>query len=371
MIDKNNKIPAYIQLKTDLMGRIRKGKAGVKLPSINELMREFGVSLATVNRALNTLEQDGLIDRRKGKGIFAANIDRETIHEAADHRGKQTVLFARPAPYPNSYIAEMVHERVEAAVLVEGMHVVTIMLKKETTYEFFFETVKRYPDAAAVFLLPARPLTGSDVKRFASLGFPFIIFEDTGFVTGGSVCAVSPDYFACGKMMAEYLIRHGHRRIGYIGNEPKTPAVIKRIDGIRKACAVAGIPAADLLMTDRRIAHWESSLAAGYTLTGELMTPRHPTGLIYDSTAGALGGIRCLAERGLRVPGDVSVIGESDCPFFEYANPPITALAHDYDAMIAHAFSVMRGTADFHAYTISTHIIERSSVASAVSLSRE
>ncbi|MBL8993598.1 MAG: GntR family transcriptional regulator, partial [Spirochaetia bacterium] len=223
-MEANNKIPAYIRLKTHLLGRIRSGKSGVKLPSINELIREFGVSLATVNRALNVLEQEDLIDRRKGKGIFAAHKEHETFLEAADRKGGETILFARPEPRPNSSVAEIVQERVEAAALVERAQVMAIMLKKETTYEFLFEMVKRHSEASAVFLLPTRQPVGADVKRFASLGIPFIIFEETGFETGGAVRCVSPDYVACGKMMTEYLIASGHRSVGYIGNEPKTAA---------------------------------------------------------------------------------------------------------------------------------------------------
>ncbi|MBL8992508.1 MAG: LacI family DNA-binding transcriptional regulator, partial [Spirochaetia bacterium] len=143
-----------------------------------------------------------------------------------------------------------------------------------------------------------------------------------------------------------------------------TAAVVKRIAGIRQAWDAAGLRPDELFMTDRRISHWESSVSAGYELTGELMSVNRPTGLIYDSTAGAFGGIRALAEKGLRVPVDVSVIGESDSPFYEYANPPITALAHDYDAMTAHAFALMRGEANQRAHLIPTRIVERASVAS-------
>jgi GntR family transcriptional regulator len=69
---KEKAIPLYYQLETILRRRILAGdfSPGVPLPSEEALGQEYDVSRITVRQALSSLEQDGLILRRRGKGTF-------------------------------------------------------------------------------------------------------------------------------------------------------------------------------------------------------------------------------------------------------------------------------------------------------------
>jgi GntR family transcriptional regulator len=53
-----------------------------KLPSENQLGQRFGVSRITIRRALQTLENEGLISRRQGLGSFVAD---QRLHQGLDH----------------------------------------------------------------------------------------------------------------------------------------------------------------------------------------------------------------------------------------------------------------------------------------------
>src|SRR5215470_4771444 len=69
----NKRIPLYYQLENLLRERIMSGVfgAGSRLPTENELIRQYGVSRITVRQALSALAEEGLIERRQGKGTFA------------------------------------------------------------------------------------------------------------------------------------------------------------------------------------------------------------------------------------------------------------------------------------------------------------
>lgn len=66
--------PLYAQIAAVLRQRILAGRwrPGEQLPTLDELMREFGVARITVRLALDRLEQAGLIWRRRGRGTFVA-----------------------------------------------------------------------------------------------------------------------------------------------------------------------------------------------------------------------------------------------------------------------------------------------------------
>lgn len=73
-IDRESFIPYYHQLKSILGERIRRGllRPGDPLPSESELCKEYGVSRATVRRALAELASEGLLYSVRGKGTFVA-----------------------------------------------------------------------------------------------------------------------------------------------------------------------------------------------------------------------------------------------------------------------------------------------------------
>ena len=68
----NKAIPLYYQLETLLRKKIESGDftADAPLPSEDALANEYNVSRITVRQAMASLEQDGLIVRKRGKGTF-------------------------------------------------------------------------------------------------------------------------------------------------------------------------------------------------------------------------------------------------------------------------------------------------------------
>ena len=67
--------PLYVQLEKILRKNIEKGiwKEDARIPSENELSREYGLSRMTVRSVLNKLAQEGLIYRVPGKGTFVSS----------------------------------------------------------------------------------------------------------------------------------------------------------------------------------------------------------------------------------------------------------------------------------------------------------
>ena len=75
MIDRSNNVPVYLQLAEEIRGMITNGiiKPGDKLMSESEMTREYNVARLTVREALSVLVNEGLIEKKHGKGTFCKN----------------------------------------------------------------------------------------------------------------------------------------------------------------------------------------------------------------------------------------------------------------------------------------------------------
>src|SRR6478609_8080891 len=73
-IRRDSPVPFYFQLSELLEQEVTSGRwePGFRLPSEPELCRSFGLSRTTIRQALGRLEQEGLIERRKGQGTFVS-----------------------------------------------------------------------------------------------------------------------------------------------------------------------------------------------------------------------------------------------------------------------------------------------------------
>jgi LacI family transcriptional regulator len=135
--------------------------------------------------------------------------------------------------------------------------------------------------------------------------------------------SVVPADDAAAARATRLLIEAGHTRIAHLAGELWMVSAAARRRGYRQALAAAGLP-------DRaeyvREACWQTALAQ--RATHELLDlPEPPTAIFCASDLMAVGCYDALGERGLSVPGDISVVGFDDLPLAARSRPPLTTLA--------------------------------------------
>jgi len=81
MINNNSPLPLYLQLANIIEQRIlsREFKIGEKLPSENQLSKEYNIARPTVRQALEYLKNRGLITKKKGLGTFVRDYRKNEI----------------------------------------------------------------------------------------------------------------------------------------------------------------------------------------------------------------------------------------------------------------------------------------------------
>ena len=181
----------------------------------------------------------------------------------------------------------------------------------------------------------------------------------------GSVSSVVPDEVTGGRTAVEELLRHGHRRIGFLTNLDDIPATTGRLEGYRQALAAAGIAFDErLVVADASDSHG-GERAARRLLTG----PDRPTGIFCFSDRMAMGAYHVAAELGLRIPQDLSVVGFDNQAFVaDGLRPELTTLALPHYEMGAWAAEQLLQEIDVEAPVTPSHqslpcpIVRRSSV---------
>ena len=84
-----------------------------------------------------------------------------------------------------------------------------------------------------------------------------------------------------------------------------------------------------------------SDTAANRAMVQLLELPQPPTAVFAASDNMAVGALRALHDRGLRVPDDVAVIGYDDLPLAAFTSPPLTSVHQPISDMGAHAVRVL------------------------------
>lgn len=144
------------------------------------------------------------------------------------------------------------------------------------------------------------------------------VYLDLGRV-GPFVANVLVDYERGVGAAVEHLAALGHRRIGYIGGSAELQSVARR-----EAAFLASAGAAEGL--EISTADCDFTMQGGYVACARLLARLAPTAVVAVNDVVAIGAMHCASDRGLSVPGDLSIVGFDDLTFAEYAQPALTTV---------------------------------------------
>ncbi|CAM5413052.1 LacI family DNA-binding transcriptional regulator [Streptomyces xanthochromogenes] len=164
---------------------------------------------------------------------------------------------------------------------------------------------------------------GAKLARLADAGTRIVLCGRPP-VPGDSVTAtLAFDNRGGGRRLTEHLIGLGHRRIGYVAGPTERTTTRHRLEGHRAALEAAGLART----LDARVVHGSYDRRSGYDAALELLRQEPElTALVAANDTVALGACAALRDRGLSVPGDVSVAGFVDLPFSADAVPALTTV---------------------------------------------
>jgi LacI family transcriptional regulator len=188
------------------------------------------------------------------------------------------------------------------------------------------DLVARQVDGLIIFPIPfyrnGSEDKSSHLQRLAEQNFPLVTFYgELPFL----VNSVKVDNVHAGLLAVRHLVEIGRTKMAFIGGNPVYHSVKNRISGWREGCREAGLNFEDMPFIGNSLTIPEEKVGA--QLAQNLMNSgKKLNGLIASNDYLALGVLKALQDRGVRVPDDVAVIGYDDNRFSEFLSVPLTTI---------------------------------------------
>lgn len=287
-------------------------------PTIFDVARVAGVSYSTVSRVVNGLPNIKAETRERVESAMAELGYVAHLNARALATGRSNQIGLLVQQIADAFFLGVI-EGVDRAVMDAGYDLLLCTThdrhEKETSY--VARLTHGMVDGLLVLMPRSLPayLDGLIVART-----PFVLIDHDGDAPGADVinAANTDGAFAA----VEHLIALGHRRIATITGALATGSSHSRITGWRTALAAAGLPAPDELLVEGDFEEIRARAAAHELLA----LPRPPTAIFASNDRAAFGVLTAAAERGLRIPDDLSVVGFDDEPAAARTTPGLTTV---------------------------------------------
>ncbi|MBO3748503.1 LacI family DNA-binding transcriptional regulator [Streptosporangiaceae bacterium NEAU-GS5] len=292
-------------------------------PRLKDVAERAGVSIKTVSNVVNGYPHVSPETRLRVEAAIAELRYRPNLSARNLRQGRSGVIALALPDLAIPYFAELA-TRVIAAADQRGWTVLIDQTQGDRAKERLVVSGIRAHLIDGLLFSPLA-LTGGDLAARVD-STPMVLLGER--VGRSPYDHVAVDNVAAAEEATAHLVQLGRRRIAAIGAQKAAAGVTARLRlrGFRHALAKAGL-------TEHAVAHVAAfHRADGATAMAGLLTgsPAGPPDAVFcfNDTL-ALGALRTLLARGIRVPDDIALIGFDDIEDGRYATPALTTVAPD------------------------------------------
>ncbi|MFN4129439.1 MAG: LacI family DNA-binding transcriptional regulator [Paracoccaceae bacterium] len=186
-------------------------------------------------------------------------------------------------------------------------------------------------------IVASSTLPSSFAESFKTAGLP-VVHAFGRYSISPDVHVVGIDNVACGRMAAEVLIRHGYRRVGFLGGPQTATSTQDRGAGFLESLRMHPDISVSL------------SYATGYTFDAgreamqRLLAEGPAEAYFCGDDLLAVGALSAIGDAGLSVPGDVGLIGLNDMEMARWQNIGLTTIHQPVAQIIEAAIELVVAT---------------------------
>ncbi|WP_375422979.1 LacI family DNA-binding transcriptional regulator [uncultured Friedmanniella sp.] len=291
-----------------------------RAPGMQDVAQLAGVSHQTVSRVLNGHPSVRPETRaRVQAAIGSLGYRRNSAARALATNRSSTLGLLAASSSRSGPVSTLV--AVEEASRAAGLYVNVTSL---SVYDpaSVRAALDHFLDQAVEGIIAIAPVQAAvDAAAAGARDLPTVVLAPPG-PAGDASLHVAVDQRQGARSAVRHLLGLGHRRIAHLGGPSAWLDAAERAAGWRDELAAVGLPVTEILPGDWTAA---SGFAAAQTWPAD-----GPTAVFAANDLMALGLVRGLTERGLRVPADVSVVGFDDIEVSGYSRPPLTTVRQDF-----------------------------------------
>jgi LacI family transcriptional regulator len=297
--------------------------------TIYDVAKKAGVSISTASKALNDRKDVGDATKEKIREI-AKDLNYEPSHFAralamrkTGNIGVITIRYYQAPVLTNPFYSKII-EGIEEQLINSNLNLVTNVIRKEQVDSGEIPKMVKEKSVDGVILLGHMP--EDFVNMIVDKAPPVVMIDN--FVKDAAVSSVIIDNADGAYRAVSCLLETGHKRVAYVSGPSARYSFKQRADGYKKALVDKGVK------IDERYIVFNEAEEGGYAWMNRIMeTPEKPDAIFACNDVNAILAINMLKDKGLSVPGDVSVIGFDNIDVTEHFIPSISTVDINKEAM--------------------------------------
>ncbi|MFA5015053.1 MAG: LacI family DNA-binding transcriptional regulator [Actinomycetota bacterium] len=297
------------------------------------MAQKAGVSVATVSHVINDTRfvSDELIERVEK---VMEDMDYQPNLLAGSLRKKKTGTIGLIIPDSSNTLFAKISKKIEDVFFLQNYNVIVCNSAYDIKRELEYLRTLRAKMVDGILIVPVT-LESDHLKKFKRFGIPIVILDRS--IPGINIDTIIVDNFNSGYNAAKYLISLGHEIIGYIDRIYDHSHSLERKNGFIKAMQENG-----LLLDKKNIVRGGFTFEDGARAAKELIGRNSGITAIFSfNDINALGAMRGLADLGLKIPEDISVMGNDDMPFSSVYVPSLTTIHYPTEEIAGKASSLL------------------------------
>lgn len=301
--------------------------------TIKDVALKAGVSISTVSKVINNGPNISAATKEKVKNImkdlnYYPNILAKSFAQRNSYNIGVLMDLKRSDAFVNSHLYEILGGIEEVAQ--QNGYFLTLsnmssVIKNDTLDKIVMQK------GVDGLIIQVNGLTKGICQRLDVLGFPYIVIGQPKFES--KACWIDINNKLAGEIATTHLIDEGYERIAFIGGPDKDDISQNRETGYKNSLQEHYIK-----INKSYIKEGPTITENGYALMNELLDlPIPPDSIVCSNNFTAVGAIRAIKKRGLKIPNDVALIAFDNYPLSQFTEPPMSIVDIDVFELGVHA----------------------------------
>lgn len=282
--------------------------------SIKDVAKLAGVSISTVSRVIN-----------KGPGVKKKNLAK--VQEAIKQLNFKPSVFAQRLASGRSNVIALVIPKFEGIFysfyvleLLRGVGTMATVSKLDLLLHIADDYSDLNLSGVGGVIFADVIKNRSQLEDALARGVPSVVINN--YVDDLDVNCIAIDNRGGAEAATSYLIGLGHKRVAHITGELLTQAALHRFEGYKKA-----LKKHDIAFNEQYVVKTDYSRGQARQAAEKLLKlPQPPTAVFVASDSMALEVMTVARERGIRIPGQLSLVGFDDNPSGLYGPVALTTV---------------------------------------------